>query len=214
MLISVLSATLCLRVKNLMSTSVGVASWQKIVKEAVRDVGELRRLLDLPPEFERQATQAAMSFPLFVPRTFLTRIRRGDPHDPLLRQVLPIEAETIAVEGFASDPVGDAAATLQPGLLHKYRGRVLMVTTGACAVHCRYCFRRHFPYENSPKSMADWQPAIEQIEADDSIAEVILSGGDPLMLVDELLARLVDRLGDDSTFAATASPHAAADHDS
>src|SRR4029079_8099195 len=82
----------------------------------------------------------------------------------------------------------------EPGLLGKYAGRVLMVTTGACAVHCRYCFRRHFPYQTTPKSLAAWQPAIEQIEADESIREVILSGGDPLMLVDDLLAALAERL--------------------
>jgi EF-P beta-lysylation protein EpmB len=172
------------------------ASWQKVVKEAVREVGELCRLLNLPAEFEHRAADAAKLFPLFVPRPFLARIRTGDPADPLLWQVLPLDAETTAAAGFTADPVGDAAATVQPGLLHKYRGRVLMVTTGACAVHCRYCFRRHFPYHEAPHAWVDWQPAIEAIEADESVHEVILSGGDPLMLVDELLARLVDRLAE------------------
>jgi L-lysine 2,3-aminomutase len=171
-----------------------IASWQQAVKEAVRDVGELCRLLQLPAEFERAAATAARLFPLFVPRTFLARIRRADPADPLLRQVLPVEAETFAVEGFTADPVDDRSATIEPGLLGKYAGRMLMVTTGACAVHCRYCFRRHFPYHEAPKSLSAWQPAIEQIEADVSIHEVILSGGDPLMLVDDLLAALADRL--------------------
>jgi EF-P beta-lysylation protein EpmB len=166
------------------------------MKEAIRDVGELCRLLDLPPEFEAQAAQASRLFPLFVPRPFLARMRRGDPNDPLLRQVLPLGAETAAAEGFTLDPVGDSSATLSPGLLHKYQGRVLMVTTGACAVHCRYCFRRHFPYETAPRSLEDWQPAIRAIEADDSIHEVILSGGDPLTLVDRLLAELVERLAE------------------
>ncbi len=179
-----------------MSTVVDVASWQKVVKEAVREVGELCRLLDLPSEFERRAAAAAEQFPLFVPRPFLARIRCGDPADPLLRQVLPLDAETTVAEGFTSDPVGDSAATVRPGLLHKYHGRVLMVTTGACAVHCRYCFRRHFPYHEAPRSLSRWQPAIEQIEADEGVQEVILSGGDPLMLVDELLAKLVDRLAE------------------
>jgi L-lysine 2,3-aminomutase len=168
-------------------------AWQQAVKEAVRDVGELCRLLVLPAEFERSAA-AARLFPLFVPRPFLARIRPADPADPLLRQVLPVEAETFAVEGFTADPVDDRSATIEPGLLGKYAGRVLMVTTGACAVHCRYCFRRHFPYHEAPKSLAAWQGAIEQIEADPSIHEVILSGGDPLMLVDDLLAALAERL--------------------
>jgi EF-P beta-lysylation protein EpmB len=164
------------------------------MKEAVRDVDELCQLLELPSAFAAQAIRASQQFPLFVPRPFLARIRRGDPHDPLLRQVLPLEAETIAAPGFTADPVGDLSASLQPGLLQKYYGRVLMVTTGACAVHCRYCFRRHFPYTLAPRSVADWLPAIEQIEADDSIHEVIFSGGDPLTLVDRLLAQLAERL--------------------
>jgi EF-P beta-lysylation protein EpmB len=160
----------------------------------VRDVGELCRLLQLPAEFESRASSAVKDFPLFVPRPFLARIRPADTADPLLRQVLPVEAETLAVEGFTSDPVDDRSATIEPGLLGKYAGRVLMVTTGACAVHCRYCFRRHFPYQTTPKSLDAWERAIEQIEADASVHEVILSGGDPLMLVDDLLAALAERL--------------------
>ncbi len=166
------------------------------MKEAVRDAGQLCRLLDLPPQFAQRATAAAQSFPLFVPRPFLARMRRGDPADPLLRQVLPLEVETEPTAGFTVDPVGDAQATLQPGLLQKYHGRALMVTTGACAVHCRYCFRRHFPYDETPRSWDDWQAAIEQIESDGSLSEIILSGGDPLTLVDELLARLANRLAE------------------
>jgi EF-P beta-lysylation protein EpmB len=172
------------------------ASWQQIMKEAVRDVGELCQLLNLPQGFADRAVKAAHDFPLFVPRPFLARMRRGDPNDPLLRQVLPLEAEIIPAEGFTLDPVADSAASVQPGLLHKYHGRALIVTTGACAVHCRYCFRRHFPYHLAPRSLAQWEPAIERIAADETIHEVILSGGDPLTLVDELLARLADRLAD------------------
>jgi len=172
------------------------ASWQQVLKDAVRDVGELCRLLDLPQTFADQAAGAARDFPLFVPRPFLARMRRGDSNDPLLRQVLPLDTETIPAEGFTLDPVADAAASLEPGLLRKYHGRALMVTTGACAVHCRYCFRRHFPYQERPRSLAQWEPAIERIAADESIREVILSGGDPLTLVDDLLARLAERLAE------------------
>src|SRR5262249_6110593 len=160
----------------------------------IRDVIELCRLLDLPPDFARHAAAAAGQFPLFVPRPYLARIARCDANDPLLRQVLPLAAELTSAEGFTSDPVGDRAATLAPGLLQKYHGRALMVTTGACAVHCRYCFRRHYPYEASPRAWEDWQRAIEHIESDASLREVILSGGDPLTLVDPLLARLARRL--------------------
>jgi len=168
--------------------------WRAELRRAVRDPRELCRLLELPEEFAAQAVAAAADFPLLVPRGYLARMRPGDPHDPLLRQVLPIVAERAAVPGFSADPVDDAAAELVPGLLHKYPGRALLITTGACAVHCRYCFRRHYPYGEAPKSLAAWEPALAQIRADQSLHEVLLSGGDPLVLVDEYLARLVERI--------------------
>lgn len=164
------------------------------MKDAVRDPAELCRLLGLPAEMAEAARAASRGFPLFVPRGYLARMRPGDPRDPLLRQVLPLADELADVPGFGVDPVGDAAATRQPGLLHKYAGRVLLVTTGTCAVHCRYCFRRHFDYDQSPRSLADWQPALDEIAADDTIHEVILSGGDPLTIVDATLAQLIDQL--------------------
>ncbi len=120
----------------------------------------------------------------------------GDPGDPLLRQVLPLRDELAEVKGFGPDPVGDRVAIRSAGLLHKYHSRVLMVTTGACAVHCRYCFRRHFPYGDGPKSPDDWNPALAAIAGDESLREVILSGGDPLMLVDGHLRQLVERLAE------------------
>jgi EF-P beta-lysylation protein EpmB len=150
--------------------------------------------LELPPETADRAQLAARHFPLFVPRGYLARMRPGDAADPLLRQVLPLAEELVEVPGFVADPVGDAAAARQPGLLHKYEGRVLLVVTGTCAVHCRYCFRRHFPYAETPRSLADWRPALDEIAADDSVHEVILSGGDPLTIVDATLAELIDEL--------------------
>jgi EF-P beta-lysylation protein EpmB len=164
------------------------------MKDAVRDLGELCRLLDLPSSFAEKASASASQFPLFVPRGYVARMRQRDENDPLLRQVLPLSSEFDDVPGFVTDPVGDATALRQLGMLHKYNGRVLLVTTGACAIHCRYCFRRHFPYDESPRSIAEWEPAIREIQADPSLQEVILSGGDPLTLVDETLARLVSRL--------------------
>ena len=164
------------------------------MKDAVRDLEELCRLLDLPAEFAVAAQESARQFRLFVPRGFLSRMQPGDPADPLLRQVLPLAEETIEVPGFSVDPVRDDLAERQPGLLHKYDGRVLLVTTGTCAIHCRYCFRRHFPYDEAPRSLADWQPAIDEIASDESVHEVILSGGDPLTLVDSTLATLVHRI--------------------
>ncbi|HEV2971523.1 MAG TPA: EF-P beta-lysylation protein EpmB [Pirellulales bacterium] len=170
------------------------SAWQNAMKEAVRDPRELCRLLGLPDEFVRPAIRAARLFPLFAPRSYIERIEPGNPHDPLLRQILPLEAEEYSPAGFTDDPVGDLAAAKAPGLLHKYHGRVLLVTTGACAVHCRYCFRRHFPYEQSPPSAAAWSESIRVVAADESIREVILSGGDPLTVVDPLLAELAERL--------------------
>jgi EF-P beta-lysylation protein EpmB len=117
-----------------------------------------------------------------------------DPHDPLLRQVLPLADECLASEGYGVDPVGDLNAMVVPGLLHKYEGRVLLTATGACAVHCRYCFRRHFPYADANPLADQWHQALDYIAGDESITEVILSGGDPLSLSDRRLAELVRRL--------------------
>jgi EF-P beta-lysylation protein EpmB len=168
--------------------------WQQLLKDAIRDPVELCRMLQLPDRYVAAAEAAASDFPLFAPRGYVSRIRPGDPGDPLLLQVLPLVEELADMPLFVADPVGDGPAETAPGLLHKYCGRVLLVTTGACAIHCRYCFRRHFPYSEAPHSLTAWQPALEQIAADPTIEEVILSGGDPLMLVDRWLARLVDQL--------------------
>ncbi len=137
---------------------------------------------------------AARKFPLFVPRGFVARMRPCDSADPLLRQVLPLGDELSGAAGFVVDPVGDRASVKQPGLLQKYRGRVLLIATGACAVHCRYCFRRNFPYDEAPRSIQEWRPAMDQIAADGTIHEVILSGGDPLTLIDATLAHSVAQL--------------------
>lgn len=160
----------------------------------MRDPGELCRLLGLSTEWEVAARRAAEDFPVFAPRGYLARIQPGNPHDPLLRQILPVAEELHTFPGDSADPVGDTAATLRPGLLQKYRSRVLMVTTGACAVHCRYCFRRHFPYSESPRGVEAWEPALGEIQANSTVDEVILSGGDPLTLVDGQLAELASRL--------------------
>src|SRR5690606_26637019 len=161
-----------------------------------RDPAELCEFLQLPAALVEPARRAAAAFGLFVPRPFAERIERGNLADPLLRQVLPIGEELAKVAGFSHDPVGDLAASPSPGFVHKYRSRVLLITTGACPVHCRYCFRRHYPYGEAPHAPAEWQPALDAIAADDSIDEVILSGGDPLTLVDARLAWLAERLAE------------------
>jgi len=168
--------------------------WQKALSQAVRDPAELLELLTLPKELLPAAQLAAARFPLRVPLGYVARMEKGNPTDPLLRQVLPLGEELLTAEGFSDDPVGDQAAMAIPGLLHKYAGRVLLITTAACGIHCRYCFRRHFPYPEAKAARQDWQPALDYIAADASIHEVILSGGDPLSLSDQRLARLVDQL--------------------
>jgi EF-P beta-lysylation protein EpmB len=169
-------------------------TWRAAMKQAIRDPAELCRRLELPADLVEPARRAAATFSLFVPLPYLARIRPGDPQDPLLRQVLPLGAELDAVQGFTSDPVGDRKARRAAGMLHKYHGRVLLVTTGACAIHCRYCFRREFPYDEAPRGIDAWRPALDEIAADRSVDEVILSGGDPLTLADATLAELVDRI--------------------
>lgn len=172
------------------------ATWRRLLREAIRDPDELCRVLQLPDALRAPARRSAELFPLVVPRGFVARMRPGDPDDPLLLQVLPglREIEFDSPSTPALDPVGDGKAQRAPGLLHKYQGRVLLIASGVCAVNCRYCFRRHFPYQETPRGLAEWEPAIQQIAQDPTIEEVILSGGDPLSLTDDWLARLVDRL--------------------
>ncbi|MCW9024644.1 MAG: EF-P beta-lysylation protein EpmB [Gammaproteobacteria bacterium] len=168
--------------------------WQRAQANAIRDPEVLLDYLELPQELLPAAIQAANDFPLCVPLTYLQQIEKGNPADPLLRQILPIGAERNMVPGFRNDPVGDQAALVVPGLLHKYQGRVLLMTTQACAVHCRYCFRRHYPYSETGASPGNWQAAIDYIAADESIHEVILSGGDPLSLTESHLSSLSQQL--------------------
>ena len=169
-------------------------SWQIAMKRAIRNSNELCEALDLNFELIRTSVGGESQFPVFVPLEFLRRIQKGDSNDPLLLQVLPRAEESIIDPGFDVDPVGEAFVEKAPGLLHKYVGRVLLVVSGVCGIHCRYCFRRHYPYETAPKSIERWQPALEYIQSDSSIHEVILSGGDPLTVVDERLSELVERL--------------------
>ncbi|MFW2405345.1 MAG: EF-P beta-lysylation protein EpmB [Gammaproteobacteria bacterium] len=167
--------------------------WQRELSRAITTVPELLSAVGLADD----APDIAHSqFPLRVPRGFVARMRRGDRHDPLLQQALPVAAEADDVPGFAADPVGDLASMLSPGLLQKYHGRALLITTGACAIHCRYCFRRNFPYGESSTTPAHLDAAVARIAADPTISEVILSGGDPLSLSDDRLRSLLSRLAE------------------
>ncbi|MDZ4851961.1 MAG: EF-P beta-lysylation protein EpmB [Pirellulaceae bacterium] len=166
--------------------------WQTRLRDAIRDPNELLRLLELSAVAESESSNDSnFGFPLLVTREYAQRMRKGDWNDPLFKQVWIDRQEGFSPPNFVSDPVGDLKVQRAPGLLRKYAGRVLLITTGACAIHCRYCFRRHYPYSSAPRSLSDWQPALQQIEQDTSIREVILSGGDPLTIVDSTLAKLV-----------------------
>lgn len=170
------------------------ARWQTLWREAVREPAELLRKLGLEGLAVRVSAGAQDAFPLRVPASYLARIRHGDPHDPLLRQVLPLDLEDRLVPGFTLDAVGDAAAKAGTGVLHKYEGRALLIATGSCAIHCRYCFRRHFPYAEETAAAKGWASALEHLRADPSVRELILSGGDPLSLSTAKLAELTDAL--------------------
>ena len=168
--------------------------WQNELAQAIRDPEVLLQRLQLDHLPLSERLRASEQFPLRVTESYLSRIQPGNPNDPLLLQVLPQAAETIKVAGYHANPVGDQEATVLPGLLHKYQGRCLLITTAACAVHCRYCFRRHFPYQESRLDNHALAQAIDYIASDNSIHEVILSGGDPLSLSDERLADIIQRL--------------------
>ena len=153
--------------------------WQTILARAIRDPVELCRRLGLPEELAAEAARSTAAFRVLVPQPYLARIRPGDPDDPLLAQVLPRKAEMADAPQFVPDPLHEAATVRTPGLLGKYKGRFLIVASGVCAVHCRFCFRRHFPYVQALSGHA-WSGVFRQIAAETSIEEVILSGGDPL----------------------------------
>ncbi|GAB2505699.1 EF-P beta-lysylation protein EpmB [Arenimonas alkanexedens] len=168
--------------------------WQSLWRDAVRDPRELLSLVGLPDLAARVSETATAQFPLRVPRGFVARMRPGDPNDPLLRQVLPLDEEDRIVPGFVLDAVGDRDARGGTGIVHKYEGRALLVATGSCAIHCRYCFRRHFPYGEETAAAGQWREALGYLAADPGLSEVLLSGGDPLSLATPKLAEFTDAL--------------------
>lgn len=168
-------------------------NWQKELAQAFTTPEQLLHYLQLDPEPWQAGFRARRLFAMRVPRPFAAKMRPGDVNDPLLRQVLPLVEEFNEVPGFVTDPLDEHHSAL-PGLLHKYRSRVLLVVRGGCAVNCRYCFRRHFPYADNSPNQAGWREALDYIAAHPEINEVILSGGDPLMAKDAQLATLLDGL--------------------
>ncbi|WP_445372938.1 EF-P beta-lysylation protein EpmB [Methylomonas sp. HW2-6] len=171
------------------------ATWQQALADAFDSVADLCAYLQLSPA-DLNLPEQASAFPLRVPRDFAARMQAGNPDDPLLRQVLPDLAELTDYRGYTDDPVGDLKAVAETGVIHKYRGRVLFIMTGACAVHCRYCFRRNFPYGELQLSGRQFESALTYVEQRPEISEVILSGGDPLLLSDAKLEQLMFRFAE------------------
>ena len=171
-----------------------IQNWQRQLAEAFDSIEALCDFLELDPARLPVSAAAATAFPIRVPRSFAACMEKGNADDPLLRQVLPVLNETLSYPGYTKDPVGDREAGRHGLVLHKYQGRVLMINTGACAINCRYCFRRNFPYAEFRLHRQKQNRAIAYIAGDDSISEVILSGGDPLLLNDITLINLIEEL--------------------
>ena len=165
------------------------ADWQQTLASCIKDPVELLKHLDLTHLISEVSQHP--DFTCRVPLPFFDRIQKGDINDPLLRQVLPLNEEHQLTPGYSTDPLKELQATPKEGLLHKYHGRILLTLTGACAVHCRYCFRRHFPYSQNSFSSSRWQEQLQYLETHSDIHEVILSGGDPLTLKDSMIERIV-----------------------
>jgi EF-P beta-lysylation protein EpmB len=170
-------------------------AWQTLLQASVKSSDELLRLLEIDPA-TLNIRPLASDFPLRVPPGFVDRMVRGDSNDPLLRQVLPVLEESREAAGYGCDPLDEHASMATPGLLHKYHGRALLTLTGSCAINCRYCFRRHFPYSEANPTTNNRARALAYLRQHPDITEIILSGGDPLMLPDSRLRPLAMQLAD------------------
>jgi EF-P beta-lysylation protein EpmB len=175
-------------------TQITQADWQKELSKAISNPAELLSQLGLSNKIPSLDKDKLKQFPLRVTQSYINKMRYADATDPLLRQVFPLIDEGVEAEGYTSDPVGDQFAVKSPGVLQKYQGRALLVTTGACAIHCRYCFRRHYPYGESNPLASQWQQTLTSLNDNKDINEVILSGGDPLSLTDTKLNTLIQNL--------------------
>lgn len=171
------------------------ASWQHQLRDAIRSREALADVLQLDVHELPFSDQATAQFPLLIPHAFAARMRRGDPDDPLLRQVLAAPQETTDVDGFNRDPVGEVEQFRDDaGIVRKYQGRALLVVTGQCAINCRYCFRRHYPYADDARSSGERLADLDRLLRDDDLSEILLSGGDPLLLSDKHLGSIAERI--------------------
>jgi len=179
---------------NLVNKAEQDPTWQLEYKNSFTNTERLCDELGLNFEHLHISSEAQKQFQLRAPKSYVERMQKSNPMDPLLLQVLPTSHEDKNVEGYIKDPVGDMQSITSPGLLQKYNGRALLLATSRCAIHCRYCFRRHFPYTTQNPRQDTWTQALQQLQQDSSITEVILSGGDPLVLDDSELQKLVNKL--------------------
>ncbi|MFB9213936.1 EF-P beta-lysylation protein EpmB [Vibrio sinaloensis] len=170
-------------------------NWLQQLANGISDPAKLLEQLEIDPTPWQQGFEARQLFAQRVPQSFVDRMEKGNPFDPLLRQVLPLSEEFDVKQGYSNDPLLEQDNAI-PGLLHKYRNRALMIVKGGCAINCRYCFRRHFPYQENKGSKAVWQQSLDYVQQQPEINEVILSGGDPLMAKDDELRWLVERIAD------------------
>lgn len=167
-------------------------AWQKDFGDAFVHISELLHYLEITPKDQKPFLELnGPDFPVRVPRPFAERMQKGNPEDPLLLQALASPLEQAIVPGFNSDPVGDQTRMRSKSMIQKYRGRALIITTGACAIHCRYCFRKAFPYDEESLTPRHTKQLLQEITSDSSLSEIILSGGDPLSLSDDRLSTLI-----------------------
>ncbi|CAK4069865.1 EF-P beta-lysylation protein EpmB [Vibrio sp. 16] len=170
-------------------------NWLQQLANGISDPAKLLEKLEIDPAKWQDGFAARKLFAQRVPQSFVDRMEKGNPYDPLLRQVLPLSQEFEVHEGYSNDPLQEQGNET-PGLLHKYRNRALMIVKGGCAVNCRYCFRRHFPYQENKGNKLVWQQSLDYIRQQSELNEVILSGGDPLMAKDEELQWLINHIAD------------------
>lgn len=170
-------------------------NWLKQLANGISDPLKLLEQLEIDPKPWQSGFEARKLFAQRVPQSFVDRMEKGNPFDPLLRQVLPLSEEFEVYQGYSNDPLEEQNNAI-PGLLHKYRNRALMIVKGGCAINCRYCFRRHFPYQENKGNKSVWQQSLDYISQHPELNEVILSGGDPLMAKDDELQWLIDHIAD------------------
>ncbi len=169
-------------------------TWQQLLAESITDPEQLMAELGLNSAQPAINPAVLKQFSCRVPRPYFNRIKKNNPHDPLLKQVLPINQELKETPGYSIDPLAEIQASPAEGFLHKYHGRVLVPLTGACAINCRYCFRRHFDYAQHSLSPTRWQNLLDYLQDNPEISEVIFSGGDPLIIKDPSLQKLIDQI--------------------